>query len=851
MPTGVRGTRDFYKERYALSDRLAVRLAALLARKVDLSAAAIECLKDSPPLQHVVLHPELLELAEELDTETLASLAVPGEELPASFVVAEHEGWRTIALEEELLAEQGGGEGEPTEAALPALASKGEVLHPSEIAELFTRRDIAELELILRTSADPNEKVTAIRRLALSPASEREKLALFAFALTDRDARVRSEAADALTGLGLAPEVAEDARSLAEGNERQKRFAAERIGSRIESAADAEMGVLLRIIAGTLRYEPSLEVRRLLIRAVEGACRAVAEESRSTRDLVRVLLAQLRDAIEELGPEVRRVLLILGRFNPADVYRFLQEELASIADAPMRRLLVAVAGDLASTEAERAETCAQAIAELSASQDPAVECLQLCNMLSRVGEPAVEAIAGRLVEAPEAAQDAFVRLLDVIATRPRAAKATKAKIGRLLLEALRRGQRAARLAVAHATATADPAIPASTRRGVAKELLDCLQEYTNPGIIDAIETTVVKLGAPALSPVLDALTRAERRRQRLSAARILGSLVPKLEKRHARTVGRAIRKTLGLLDTDFPERAALLRALGQMCAGPAADEATVAGVADALRARILDKTLTHAALDGLGHLCLSPCAAPTLKVDLVSFFGQLLERELPDIEAKSRTDKDEIVYELGSEVTAYTEMVPSLIAGLQNICITSPGVVRDQALDCLLRTWRSIADQKLQLGPGNTEQLLNALHAVGTLPDIEPARREVIADAAALRRDFLPTYRVLAELIVAAGDAMAPRAAALARELLRREAADKQLTESEHILILQTLVRLATAAPLGRSANRLRERIVGVVLDADKRELEEARKLLSLLHDSPSIPGRLKSRLAARIAASR
>ena len=42
MPKGVRGTRDFYKERFGLGERLAVRLAALLAHKVDASAAVIE-----------------------------------------------------------------------------------------------------------------------------------------------------------------------------------------------------------------------------------------------------------------------------------------------------------------------------------------------------------------------------------------------------------------------------------------------------------------------------------------------------------------------------------------------------------------------------------------------------------------------------------------------------------------------------------------------------------------------------------------------------------------------------------------------------------------------------------------
>jgi len=876
MLTGIRGGRDFYKERYGLGDRLAVRLAALLSHKVDLTAAALECLKDSPAFQHVVLRPDLLDVAERLDTERLRAMALPGEELPAPFVVVEHKGWRTLALEEELLADPGQ---EGGDAGLPVLAERADVLHPSEIRELFSRRDVAELELTLRTSADPKEKVTALRRLALSPASDREKMALFATALTDRDPEVRGEAAEAMTSLGLPREVAEDARALAEGNDRQKRSATQRIGSRILSAADTEMGVLLRIIAGTLRYEPSVDVRRLLICAIEGACRTVAREAHATADLVHILLGQLRDAVEELGPEVRRVLLILGHIAPSQVYRLLQEELSTTADRPARRLLAAAAMELARTDAERAEACRFALGELFAAPDPAIECLPIVNALSRVGEPAIAVIAERLRDAPEAAQEELVRLLDAMATRHSGAgilpadmqagrlhhhvsKAAKAEIGRLLLDVLRHGHRAARMAVIQATAPMDPALPAKTRGEFAAELMACLPEYANPGTVAAIEATAARLGAPAVRPLLDTLRQGVRPRQRLSAARVLGELVPTLDERHARAARQAIETALGLLveaassrlklkrqdaASTFPDRALLARVIGRMCAGPVADEATVARVADALRARVVEKGLSNAALDGLGRLCLSPRAAPTLKVELVSFFGRLIERDLPEIQPKSHTCKDETVYELGGEVTAYTELVPGLIAGLRNIATSSGGVLREQALATLLATWRGIAEGRLQLGPGNTEALLEAFRALGTLPHIEAKHRETLADALALRRDFLPTYRARADLAVAAGDAMAARAAALAEELLRREAGDRQLTEADRGTVLQVLVQLATAASLGPGAGRLRERITSVVIEADKRELTAARDLLVRLAESPALPDRLRARLAARL----
>jgi len=849
MPKGVRGTRDFYKERFGLGERVAVRLAALLAHKVDASAAVIESLRDSPALQHIFLHPKLLDIADGLTTETLLDLALPNEEPPRLVVTTDDEGWRTVALEEELVAEQAAaGDQEPDN--LPAITERHEVLHPDEIAELFTRRDIAELELTLRTSAEPKERITALRRLALSPASEREKLALFAMALMDRDALVRSEAAQALTVLGLAPEVAEDARALAEGNERQRRAAARRVGSRFQGANDTEIGVLLRIVAGTLRYEPSLEVRRLLIRAVEGACRAVASRPQTTRELARMLLGQLRDAAEELGPEVRRVLGLLGKFNPAELYAYLQEELATTTDHALRRLVVAAAGDVATTKQQKQEVCRQAIAEIAASDDPSVECLQLVNLLGKLGEAAVEQAAERVLDVPEAAQECLVRVLDAVATRSGASATLKAKVGRVFLGVLQRGQRAARLAVVHSLATVDPAVPPRTRRALAAELLACLQEYANPGIVSAIEATLGKLGAPAVEPVLEVLAKGQKPAPRVSAARVLGTLVPHLGPDERATARKAIEKALEVLAGDFPDRQTLARMVGQMCAGPAPDEATVAKVVEALRGYVLDKRLSNAALDGLGRVALSPKAAPQLKVELVSFFGKLLERQLPEIEATTESRDDELVYTLGGEVTAYTELVPGLVAGLQNVATTSGGVLRHRALGHILALWRKIARGDEQLGPGNTELLLNALRTIGTLPDTEAADREAIAQALALRKDYLPTYAALVEVVVAAGAAMSATARKLADEMLEREATDRQLTESERLLLLRALVGLATRAKLGRGAGRVRERVVGAVLDAEARDVEGAVGLLGELAAASAIPARLRKRLAARLEAN-
>jgi hypothetical protein len=108
---------------------------------------------------------------------------------------------------------------------------------------------------------------------------------------------------------------------------------------------------------------------------------------------------------------------------------------------------------------------------------------------------------------------------------------------------------------------------------------------------------------------------------------------------------------------------------------------------------------------------------------------------------------------------------------------------------------------------------------------------------------------VLAELFLAAGEAMAGRATALVEELLGRVTRDRGLTEGEHTLLLGVLVRLA-GGPLGAQGERLRERIASVVLDAARRELESAPALVAELHALPGLAKALKARLAASLAQS-
>ncbi|MDP6439891.1 MAG: hypothetical protein QGH74_09670, partial [Candidatus Brocadiia bacterium] len=109
--------RDALIQRYDLTARLASRVVALLGRKVDVTAAVLETAAAQPALAAVLLDGSLMDQgAEALDEGRLQALAAEkgAEEAALLRVVRGEDGWRTIALQDEVLADEvegaGGGE---------------------------------------------------------------------------------------------------------------------------------------------------------------------------------------------------------------------------------------------------------------------------------------------------------------------------------------------------------------------------------------------------------------------------------------------------------------------------------------------------------------------------------------------------------------------------------------------------------------------------------------------------------------------------------------------------------------------------------------------------------------------
>ena len=106
MLEGLRPTKADLTARFGLSQRLSVRIGALLASKVELTAAVLEAARPNSPVEAFLLRKEILAEAAELVTSRLQSLAADSK-LELDLVVEEAAGGakRIIGLEEEMAAD--------------------------------------------------------------------------------------------------------------------------------------------------------------------------------------------------------------------------------------------------------------------------------------------------------------------------------------------------------------------------------------------------------------------------------------------------------------------------------------------------------------------------------------------------------------------------------------------------------------------------------------------------------------------------------------------------------------------------------------------------------------------------
>ena len=858
MPKGIRLSAATLVERYGVPESVARHVERLNEAKVDVTEEVLRATAFDEGIARLLADPRVHSEAGSLTTERLQairdSLGLAGR--ARRLCVTPKRTWRTVGLR------QSSPDSAPLldDTELPALTpqSVSTPARAAELEDLFTSEDVKRLKLSVLTSADSQERITAIRRMVLAPGTVGEKGAVLLGALTDRDPEVRLEAIKALVPLGLNPDIAREARLLVTGSERQQEGAAERLGRLAADSRPGEVSVLLTLIAGTLTGEVSDDVRRALVESVGPAAPVLAENPDQLAGAVSLLGEQLTDRPVVLARPVRRVLARLGQEAPDATSAALEAEIDRVPEAEARRVLLGAFGTLSVPVPNRPHLARRMTAEILAAPEPETACIAIANCLIRWGHTVADVLLDTLAEARRQQRIFLARILDQIAGRADCPDDTRERIARAFLDLLKTGTRTTQAALLDCETLSDRRLPEPLKSEIAAELIQHVHEFGGPRSVSVIEDMIGKLGPAAIGPMLEVATEGVRDRERNTAARMLGELIaqlPAADQEQADLAVRIIERCIRLLDGDFPDKDVLAASIGRMCTSQAMPADTVRRVARGLQVRVGKEPYSFGLLEGLGLLASSRDVELATRVDVAEALLRLLEVDLPEMQSKRFTGGEKTIFIAGNEAAAYTDMIPILLDGIRNVCTHSESVaLRARLIDALIKKWREASSWRLVWGPGNTLKLAEVLGAIAVDPGTDRPAREKIAAALVGSADVLPVIRVLRPLLDRDQDSdrMGELAGRVADDLLARMARGSGDRIELDAAVTGCLATIAARRRLGpdEQAAKRRAAVIGVLYKALRNGAPGARDALQKIADSDALPEETRSEIHARLARS-
>ena len=867
MP-GVRLQKAELIERFDLSNLMAIRVGALLLEHVDMTETVLGMARPGSAVEKMLRHPRLLEQAAALDTDALQALAAEtGAAGEGLFVVAQSDDWRTIALEEELLAEQAWDSPQPgtaadqADSAQPlAPASGGSIaafdqgIQAEDLSSAFSTEDIAKLKLSALTSADPGAKVEAMRKLMFAPISDQEKGAVLLKILIDPISSARTEAVASLRSLGFDPSLAEALTALLEGDEGGKVFAADRTARLLGTVSDQEMFVVVELLLEQLREAPELSVAESLIKALGAAGRLLSQSDLHLRQFIEACLLRLASGQRQLAAAERRALLEVGRHDPNRVADLLWRE-AETTDVPAVRVFLMATLSQLELKGDLADAIAEGMVEQMLKPElDEDERLRLRYGAVRLGGPCLDPLLSRLPAAPADRQCIIIGVLDAIATERPIGRAGKTRVARQMLDTLKVAGRQVTVNILQSRICADREVDEEVQAGLASEFLANLREFNLPDMRQRITGTLTRIGARAVGPILDFVEDAPNDETSALALRILGEVAEELSQEwRQEDAERAVQLCLGCWQDGSMTHGAFVYALAHLCAAGLTPEDMANRLAAECRERLWQVTYPFDILEALGVLGGSAGCTLSHRVAITRILTDLAKREPPEEVGSEVATEDGVVYVFGKEADFDTIVLPLVVRGLERICLSSATTrsLREHIIMCLLDVWGSITQYKVIWGPLAIEALTAAVGRIGGHETTPLPYRVHIARVLSRQMYRFSVMRSLGELFQQAGpspdlDDLAVEAA----NSMVEEWVAPDVTDGEREVFLLSLARTLTREDLDpeqKDVRLLRRRAIDLFLDALKDGLMGVREALALMKECPTVPLRQRSDIEDRL----
>jgi hypothetical protein len=856
---GVRLGKEELVRAYGVSQRLAVRIGALLAKGLEVSATLLEIAGPGSAIEKLLLHPEMLALAERPTVEAIRKLVrETGAASEGELALAESPtGGRVLALEEELLAQEGWpGQAakEPTALAHPQQGFIGmPVLDRKEARGLFNAEEIARLKLDALAGRDADERVSALRKLVYAPISAHEKGSIYLRALLDSAGPVRSEAMKAIVSLGFNRDMADAIQALFAGRERARGPALRRIGDLMGRLAPAERKIALAVLLETFRESQFKRPNDPMLELLDEADAILAESPEIVPEMARVCIQHLLVEPSKLGETLRDRLARLAAAAPAAVLGRVWEEIGSVSDPGARALLLGLLIEAESDEQRRVRLCGIVTEELVQGEQAELMRQKLGHALVKLGSPAAEALLGRFAAASNPERAALVQFLDAVSMDQPLPPETLNRIACLLLEALKLADVRLRAEILNTRVFAHPQLSPEFRRSAAQALLPLLRSADRPETAERTAALLETLGEVAAEGLLDVARKHPDAPEAEAAVRALGRILA------AHPIERLAQPAYEFLSRRVAAPAnaqgGAAAALGLIASSPAVSPDEARQALELLLSR-LGRVRWHGDLvEAIGRVSAGAGIRAEQRVKVSHLLGQIIERPSSKDDAQLRevqTSRGK-VYEITGRVEFDSETLPAAVRGLEAITLspeTSPAL-RRQVAEQLLRAWEGVGKWTVIWGPRAAEALVQALGRIGASERSDGPTRARIVQGLLVGIERLSVVRAL-EAIFRLGPA-APELAGLAAPAgakLLDHWIQPEITPEELQAVLSAAAGAACRPEIpARSpqARRLRERASELLLDALCAGHPWARPALQKMRDSAAIPARMRKEIADRL----
>ncbi len=884
-------SKEEIQSTYDLRPRMAIRVAALWQKGIGVSEGLLDRVEKGNAFEQVLISGPLLQQAEELRPEVLNQIVdrvLSDDQQPEQDLILDQEAEvPTICLREEQLASETWteddteSEGEPidggsspddeTASAEPTdlLPSESDRQQPifdeQDTTELFSEKDVQQLKLSVLTGVNPEEKIEALRKLAIAPLDEDTQGMIFLSALTDDDRSVREHAAGFLEELGFSDELSDAIQTFLSGDVEQKQYAGEKIRSLLNDADNLEKGMTVALMSSELENETDTETLRVIIEILTSLASFIAENAGDyLADLTRNTIESLVSNFQKIHDPVRKLYRGLGSAMPERVFEILQREVQSIEKRELRAYLLLLLGELPTDREQTEEICREMVETICEWSDTEIECRRLGNALIQQGEPGVYEIIEQFHTTGVQQQVFLLRLMDELLIDLKPDPSLQKTLESFLIDITEIEDRRIREPLLDLHLLYHVSLSTDTKQTLARLLMEPLQRFKNDRIGDMTPVVLEKMGTDIFPVLLEYLTDGTYPIQREVALEVLGQGFSNLQPNQlSETEEEAVTSQLRTFDqhledrirdasNDVQDRIVINQA--RALSSPISSQTRALEKMEDLRKRIEHQKTPHAALTGLGWLASSPLIKPQRAMKTGISFLEYLDSDLPeDISEEVETENGRTLL-VDRKTEIYTRLIPSVVQGLTRICRRDElkDSFRERICQRLLEKWYELVEFETVWAPGSVTQLAEHLGDICQSPHIRMGLKEDLLKGLSRRVNNLTVIEILGDVLESGIESQ--RIRKLCRKITEAllemlEMPDYQDPEDRRI-ILGNLGKICSRKNIAGERKRnkhLRIKVIDALFDGLYDQIDGVQQTLERLAEHDRVPKKYQEKITKQL----